>query len=130
MVRVRTHIMFQGDAEEALALYARVFEDFKVMDVERYGAGEERPEGALKLASVTFAGHELLVFDSPPIHQFTFTPAMSLFVDFESEQAFEAAFRKLAEGGKVLMPPDAYGFSRRFGWLTDRFGLSWQLNVP
>ena len=130
MVRVRTHIMFQGDAEEALAPYARVFEDFEVMDVERYGAGEARPEGALKLASVAFAGHELLVFDSPPIHEFTFTPAMSLFVDFESEEAFEAAFRELAEGGKVLMPPGGYGFSRRFCWLTDRFGLSWQLNVP
>ena len=55
---------------------------------------------------------------------------MSLFINLPNEEALEQAFHRLAEGGKVLMPLDDYGFSARFGWLNDRFGLSWQLNVP
>ncbi len=129
-MQVHTHIMFQGQAEEALALYSKVFDDFRILEVERYGPGEACSEGALKLARVSFCGHSLLIFDSPPIHDFSFTPAMSLFVDFESVSALDAAFEALSEGGQVLMPLGDYGFSRRFGWITDRFGVSWQLNRP
>ncbi len=62
-------------------------------------------------------------------HGFGFTPAMSLFVECESEAELDAAFGRLSEGGNVLMPVGNYGFSSRFGWLTDRFGVSWQLNL-
>ena len=62
-------------------------------------------------------------------HGFTFTPAMSLFVECESEAELDAAFDRLSDGGKVLMPVGNYGFSSRFGWLSDRFGVSWQLNL-
>jgi len=62
-------------------------------------------------------------------HGFGFTPAMSLFVECESETELDAAFNRLSEGGNVLMPVGNYGFSSRFGWLTDRFGVSWQLNL-
>lgn len=62
--------------------------------------------------------------------QFTFTPSMSIFVDCENEAESNQAFQQLSEGGKVLMPLDNYGFSKKFGWVSDRFGVSWQLNLP
>ena len=64
-----------------------------------------------------------------PRRSIPFTPALSLFVDFDSEAALDSAYKQLAEGGRELMPLDDYGFSRRFGWLDDRFGVSWQLNL-
>jgi predicted 3-demethylubiquinone-9 3-methyltransferase (glyoxalase superfamily) len=70
-----------------------------------------------------------MAIDSPVKHDFTFTPAMSLFVDCADEAEIDALFAKLSEGGKVLMPLAAYPFSRKFGWLSDRFGVSWQLNL-
>jgi predicted 3-demethylubiquinone-9 3-methyltransferase (glyoxalase superfamily) len=63
-------------------------------------------------------------------HGFTFTPSISLFVDCESEAELDAAFGVLSEGGKILMPPSNYGFSTKFTWVSDRFGVSWQLNLP
>ena len=75
-------------------------------------------------------GREFLCIDSPTKHKFTFTPSMSLFVDCEDQAELEAAFDRLADGGKVLMPVNNYGFSTRFGWVNDRYGVSWQLNLP
>ncbi|MGI9399650.1 MAG: VOC family protein [Rhizobiaceae bacterium] len=129
MTRVSTHLMFQGSASEALNAYSNVFSDFNVEKVEKYGEGEQGNPGTIKQALVSFGGHRLIVFDSPPVHDFDFTPSMSLFVDFESEDALETAFARLSENGKILMPLNDYGFSKRFGWLSDRFGVSWQLNL-
>ena len=130
MATVKTHIMFQGDAEDALNLYASAFDDFQVREVERYAAGEQLAAGSFKLANISFAGHELIIFDSPPVHDFSFTPSMSIFVDLDTEAELDAAFAKLAENGEVMMPLDDYGFSARFGWVADRYGVSWQLNLP
>lgn len=130
MPTVKTHLMFQGDAEDAVNLYASVFEDFRVSAVERYGEGEPAAAGAFKLAHVSFSGHELMIFDPPPVHEFGFTPSMSLFVDFETREEIDAAFAGLSQDGTVMMPLDDYGFSARYGWIADRFGVSWQLNLP
>ena len=130
MVKVKTHLMFQGDAEKAIDLYSSVFSEFKVISIDHYGEDEQVAVGSLKLAHVSFAGHELLIFDSPPVHDFSFTPSVSVFVDFDEQQKLESAFAKLSNEGKVMMPLDDYGFSRRFGWLSDRYGVSWQLNLP
>jgi predicted 3-demethylubiquinone-9 3-methyltransferase (glyoxalase superfamily) len=62
-------------------------------------------------------------------HRFTFTPAMSFVLDCDSDQQLDAAFAELSDGGTVLMPLQAYPFSTKFGWLQDRFGVSWQLNL-
>ncbi len=59
-----------------------------------------------------------------------FTPATSLFVDCASEAELDALFARLPDGGEVLMAPANYGFSRKFAWVSDRFGVSWQLNLP
>lgn len=128
--RVCTHLMFEGVAEEAMNFYVSLFGDSEVKQVERYGPGEMGREGSVKLATFTLAGREFICIDSPVKHGFTFTPSMSIFVDCEDAAELDNAFQRLSEGGKVLMPPGDYGFSERFGWLGDRFGVSWQLNLP
>lgn len=131
MVRgVATHLMFAGEASPALALYAAVFPEFRVDSVERYGPGEAGAEGTVRRADVTFGQHRIVVIDSPVKHAFSFTPATSLFVECDSVSALDAAFTQLAQDGQIFMPLADYGFSRRFGWCSDRFGVSWQLNLP
>lgn len=122
--------MFQGRAEDAVSLYSSAFGDFEVNELERYGDNEPIAAGAFKMAHVSFAGHELMIFDSPPVHDFGFTPSFSLFVDFEAQDDLDAAFETLSKEGQVMMPPDDYGFSTQFAWFADRFGVSWQLNLP
>jgi predicted 3-demethylubiquinone-9 3-methyltransferase (glyoxalase superfamily) len=131
MVRaVATHLMFAGEASAALELYAAVFSEFRVDRVERYGSGEAGVEGTVRRADVTFGQHRLIVIDSPVKHAFSFTPATSLFVDCDSVSALDSAFTQLAQDGQIFMPIADYGFSQRFGWGSDRFGVSWQLNLP
>lgn len=121
--------MFEGAAEEAVRLYVSVFANAKLESIETWKAGEPGAEGSVKQAFFSIAGHELRAFDSPGKHAFTFTPSTSLFVECESEAELDAAYAKLAEGGKALMPLGSYGFSKKFGWVNDRFGVSWQLNL-
>ena len=130
MVSAKTHLMFQGKAEEAVALYTAVFAEFKVHSIDKYGDGEGGEPGSFKLAQASLAGHALQIFDSPPVHNFSFTPSISLYVDFSSEDEIIAAADKLADGGTVMMPLGNYGFSEQFAWIEDRFGVSWQLNLP
>ncbi len=126
---VSTLLMFSGSAEEAMNLYVALFKGSKIVWIERYGPGEEGVEGSVKRAEFDLNGHKLICFDSAIRHDFTFTPAISLFVDVEDEAELDEAFKTLSEGGEVLMPLDDYGFSKRFGWINDRFGVSWQLNL-
>ena len=70
-----------------------------------------------------------MCFDSPTKHDFTFTPAISIFVECESEAEQDQAFAQMSADGKVFMPLASYGFSKKFGWVSDRFGVSWQLNL-
>jgi predicted 3-demethylubiquinone-9 3-methyltransferase (glyoxalase superfamily) len=130
-VTVSTFLMFQeGNAQEAMSLYESVFPGARIERIERYGPGEPGPEGTVKVAHFNLNGHRLMFSDSYVKHEFTFTPSISLFVDFASVEELDSTFAKLANGGKVFMPLDNYGFSRRFGWCSDRFGVSWQLNLP
>ena len=124
-----THLMFEGSAEEAMTLYVSLFADSGIKQVERYGPGEMGAEGSVKQARFTLAGRDFICIDSPIKHGFTFTPSMSLFIECESEAELQTVFSRLSDGGAVLMPVDNYGFSTLFGWLTDRFGVSWQLNL-
>lgn len=133
--RMRTCLMFVGEqygrAEEAMNLYTSLFDDARIISVERYGPDEggER-EGLVKTAVFTLDGEELMALESGLDHRFTFTPAMSLFVTCRSGAEIERLAAVLGEGGQPLMPLGEYGFSERFAWLQDRFGVSWQLNLP
>ena len=127
--KVTPFLMFDGSAEEAMRFYVALFRGSEVKHLERYGPGEPGAEGSVKRAQFTVAGQEVICLDSPVKHDFTFTPSISLFVECESEAEFAMAFGQLSTNGAVFMPPDNYGFSRRFGWINDRFGVSWQLNL-
>jgi predicted 3-demethylubiquinone-9 3-methyltransferase (glyoxalase superfamily) len=126
---MRPFLMFQGDARPAMELYAAVFGEDAIVTCELYGAGEAGAEGQVKHGVFQVAGQQVRCVDSPIRHAFGFTPAASLFVECESEAEIDAIATRLAEGGAELMPLGAYGFSRRFAWVNDRFGVSWQLNL-
>jgi predicted 3-demethylubiquinone-9 3-methyltransferase (glyoxalase superfamily) len=122
-------LMFSGHAEEAMNAYVALFEGSEVRNIERYAAGEQGAEGSVKRADFTVAGQPVICIDSPVPGDFTFTPSFSLFVECADADELDRAFAALSEGGGVMMPPDDYGFSKRFTWLNDRFGVSWQLNL-
>ena len=129
MTTARPFFMFQGgSAQAALDLYFATFPDSHMVRVERYAQGEPGPVGTIKVAIFTLCGFEFMCSDSPIEHNFSFTPANSTFVEFDSVAELERVFRILSDGGQVLMPLGNYGFSQRFGWVNDRFGVSWQLN--
>jgi predicted 3-demethylubiquinone-9 3-methyltransferase (glyoxalase superfamily) len=128
--QVAPFLMFQGgNAEEAITFYTSLFDDARVLDMTRYGPQGPGPEGTVLRARFSLAGQEFLCTDSFVTHQFSFTPSFSVWVEVESDEELERLFAALSEGGGVLMPLDGYGFSRRFGWVDDRFGVSWQLNL-
>jgi predicted 3-demethylubiquinone-9 3-methyltransferase (glyoxalase superfamily) len=129
--RIRTFFTFQdGAASVALDFYGQVFEDFELLDVERYGPDEPGPTDTVKVATFRVAGGELRCSDSPVRHEWGFTPAVSMWIDCTDTAELERLFALLSEGGQVYMPLGDYGFSSRFGWVGDRFGVTWQLNVP
>jgi len=73
-------------------------------------------------------GQRFMCSDSPAVHDWDFTPAVSLYVECRNDEEIEKLFSTLSENGTVAMPLDQYDFSRRFGWVIDRFGVSWQLS--
>lgn len=123
-------LMFEGKAEEAMNFYVSTFENARIIDIRRYGPGEAGKEGSVMKSTFSLAGQTLICIDSPAKHEFTFTPSISFFIDCTEEREVESLFSKLSQDGKVLMPLDNYGFSRKFGWVADRYGVSWQINLP
>jgi len=129
-MRATPFLMFQRQtAEEAMSLYVSLFADGAIEQIERYGPEGPGKHGSVLQARFRVAGQEVMCIDSAAPHQFDFTPSFSFFVECGSEAEIERLIAGLGEGGKMLMPPDDYGFSRRFAWLQDRFGVSWQLNL-
>lgn len=127
---IRPFLMFEGNAEEAMNLYVSLFPESRIENVNRYGSNEPGPEGTVQLATFTLAGQTVMCIDSPAKHAFTFTPSFSFFVDLETNEELEKVAAILRKDGAVMMPLDNYGFSPRFTWLSDRYGVSWQLNLP
>jgi predicted 3-demethylubiquinone-9 3-methyltransferase (glyoxalase superfamily) len=128
---LRTFLTFQdGVATAALDLYRDVFEDFELIDIVRYGPGNNGPEDTVTVARFRLAGSEFSCADSPISHEWGFTPAVSLWIDCDDDAELQRLFDRLSDGGMVFMPLDDYGFSSRFGWVGDRFGVTWQLNLP
>lgn len=128
--KVSTFLMFQGkQAEEAMNFYVSLFKDASVTFIRRYGPGEPGDEGSVMQAAFTLNGQNFMCIDSSVKHAFTFTPATSIFVNCTSEAEIDALHAKLSEGGQVMMPLGEYPFARKFVWLADRYGVSWQLSL-
>ncbi|MCM3710555.1 VOC family protein [Sporosarcina luteola] len=131
MKKVASFLMFQEDnAEEAMNYYTSLIEDSQITSIVRYGPGESGKEGTVMQATFTLKGQEFMCIDSSVKHQFSFTPSFSIFVTCDTEEELDNLYHELIEGGSALMPLGDYGFSKKFGWLNDRFGVSWQLNLP
>ena len=117
-------LMFQGRCEEALTFYAGALPGARIAALDR------KPDGTVAMARLSVGGLEIMANDSPPVHDFDFTPSTSIFLTVDEAGEVDALAAALGDGGRMLMPPDDYGFSRRFGWAQDRFGGSWQINLP
>jgi predicted 3-demethylubiquinone-9 3-methyltransferase (glyoxalase superfamily) len=128
MDEIATALMFSGDqygkAEEAIELYVSLFPDSRVDAVERAEDGQ-----SVTVARFTLAGRPFMAMDSGVAHDFTFTPATSLFVTLDGAERVREVFEALSDGGGVLMPLGEYPFSPLFGWVNDRYGVSWQVSL-
>ena len=133
MKSIATFLMFVGDqqgkAEEAINFYTSIFNDSEIVSIERWGPGDNEPAGTVKAAKFTLNGADYMASENSGDHSFSFTPAISMFVECESLEELQSAYDALVDGGQVMMPIDNYGFSKQFGWVADRFGVSWQLNL-
>jgi predicted 3-demethylubiquinone-9 3-methyltransferase (glyoxalase superfamily) len=128
--KTTTFLMFEGKAEEAVNFYIPLFPNSAITKIIRYGKEGPGQEGKVLKVDFTLAGQEYMAIDSAVHHEFTFTPAMSIFVDCENEEEILRLHTAFKEGGQELMGLADYGFSKKFAWLNDRFGVSWQLNLP
>ncbi|MED5020728.1 VOC family protein [Paenibacillus chibensis] len=126
---VTPFLMFSGQAEEAMNFYLSVFQPSEIIQIRRYGANEPGTEGSVQQASFSLKGQTIMCIDSNIKHDFTFSPAISMFVNCGSDEEITDAFQRLSEGGSVLMPLSAYPFATKFGWVQDKYGVSWQLSL-
>lgn len=119
-----------GKAEEAMKLYTSLFKNSKILNVEYWKKDEPGgKEGLVKQATFVLDGTEYMASENSMSHDFTFTPSISIYVNCHDEKELESLFQKLSDGGSIMMPLDNYGFSKKFGWISDKYGVSWQLNL-
>lgn len=127
--QLTVQLMFQGQANQALALYADAIPGFTLIRKGLYGPEGPGKEGSVQEAVFSIANTTVHCIDSPVAHGFDFTPSTSLCLTLDDRKTVEHVFATLAENGKPLMPLDDYGFNPCFGWLQDRFGVSWQISL-
>ena len=131
MEKITPFLMFQGGkAEEAMNYYTTLIEDSEITSISRYGANENGDEGTVMHATFSLKGQEFMCIDSNLKHEFSFTPSFSIYITCDSEKEIDNLYEKLMTDGQALMPLGDYGFSEKFGWINDQFGVSWQLNLP
>ena len=115
MQKITTFLWFDSNAEEAMNFYVSIFKDSKIGRVARYGDAGPGPKGTVMAATFYLAGQEFQALNGGP--KFKFTPAISLFVNCETQEEVDELWEKLLQGGR----------EDQCGWLTDKFGLSWQI---
>jgi len=130
MKSVMPFLMFEGNAEEAMEFYTSLIEDSEITSVTRYGANESGDEGSVMQATFSLKGQAFMCIDSHIKHEFSFTPSFSIFLTCDTEDEVDQIYEHLSEDGGILMPLGDYGFSKKFGWVHDKFGVSWQINLP
>ncbi|MEO1255798.1 MAG: VOC family protein [Bacteroidota bacterium] len=137
-MQTTTFLTFVGDqcgkAEEAINFYTSIFPNSAIKSITKYSEGE--PGGTpdlIKYGEFTLNETVYMVSESNYNHAWSFTPAASIFISDDSEDAIQTLFDKLsADGGQIMVPLDSYngegdyGFGRKFGWCEDKYGVSWQ----
>ena len=123
-------LWFANEAEEAVNFYTSCFNNSKIGTVTRYDEASAKasgqPKDSVLTASFQLNGQEFIALNGGPV--FKFTPAISFFVNCETENEVDELWKKFSEGGQVMMELSEYPFSKKFGWIQDKYGLSWQLN--
>lgn len=127
MKGISPYLWFDSEAERAAELYVSLFSDSRVLGVSRYRENTPGPPGSVMTVSFELAGQGFTALNGGPV--FSFTPAVSFFVSCDSKEEVTRLWSKLSEGGTVHMELSEYPFSEAFGWTSDRFGVSWQLNL-
>ncbi|MDQ0177992.1 VOC family protein [Bacillus chungangensis] len=127
--KITTFFMFEGQAEEAMNFYISLFDESEIINIQRYGANEAGAEGSVMHAIFSLHGQIFMCIDSSIKHEFTFTPSISLYVTCDTVEEIDRVFEQLSQDGSVLMPLAAYPFSEKFGWVADKYGVTWQLNL-
>lgn len=122
MQKIVPHLWFDKEAGEASEFYMNLFEDSKLVDKTVL---YDTPSGTAEMFTIELAGQEFILLSAGPY--FKFTPAVSFVIACNSEEETESFWEKLIEKGMALMPFDSYPFSKKYGWLIDRYGLSWQI---
>lgn len=124
-------LWFDDQAEEAAQFYTSLFPDSGIDAVTRYGAAgyeiHKRPEGSVMTVEFRLSGMKFMGLNGGP--HFKFNPSISYFVVCETAAETDELWKKLSEGGMVLMELDKYDWSEKYGWVQDRYGLSWQLSL-
>jgi predicted 3-demethylubiquinone-9 3-methyltransferase (glyoxalase superfamily) len=115
MQKIVPFLWFDGKAEEAMNFYVSIFENAKVISVNRYGEAGPGPKGTVMSATFELEGQRFIALNGGP--QFSFSPAISFFVNCETQEEVDELWEKLSEGGQ----------KERCGWLRDKYGLSWQI---
>jgi predicted 3-demethylubiquinone-9 3-methyltransferase (glyoxalase superfamily) len=115
MQKITPFLWFNGQAEDAMHFYVSIFKNSKVVSVSRYGDAGPGPKGGVMSATFQLEGQTFYALNGGP--QYTFTPAISLFVNCETQQEVDELWEKLLQGGRP----------NRCGWLQDKYGLSWQI---
>ena len=122
MHKLTTHLWYDKEAREAAALYSSVFKDSKVLGTTVLN---DTPSGNVDVVDIEIAGQKFTLLSAGPY--FKFNPSISFLVACETKEEVDAIWNELSKGGSALMDLGSYPFSERYGWTTDKFGLSWQI---
>ncbi|HJX01119.1 MAG TPA: VOC family protein [Terriglobales bacterium] len=115
MQKITPFLWFDNNAEEAINFYVSIFKNSKLLSMNRYGEAGPGPKGTVMSATFQLEGQQFMALNGGP--HFSFSPAISLFVNCETQQEVDELWEKLSAGGK----------KERCGWLKDKYGLSWQI---
>ncbi len=122
MQKLTPHLWFDRQAREAAEFYVSLFPGSRISNVTMLSG---TPSGDCEFVSFELAGLPFMAISAGPL--FKFNPSVSFHINCRTKEEVDAIWEHLAPGGKVLMPLDTYPFSARYGWLEDRYGLSWQV---
>lgn len=122
MPKITPHLWFDKDAKNAAQLYTSLIPNSQITSVRTL---HNTPSGDCDIVSFELAGQPFMAISAGPL--FKFNPSISFHLKCKTKDQVDTIFQKLSDGGKVLMPLDSYPWSERFGWLEDKFSLSWQV---
>jgi predicted 3-demethylubiquinone-9 3-methyltransferase (glyoxalase superfamily) len=122
MEKITPHLWFDNDAQEAAKFYTSIFKDSRLKNVTTL---HNTPSGTVEIITIEILGQEFTLISAGPL--FKFNPSVSFLVACSTKEEVDELWKKLSEGGTALMDLGEYPFSEKYGWVQDKYGLSWQI---